>query len=792
MNAKEVLKRYFGYDSFKPGQEEIVNAILTGRDALAIMPTGAGKSACYQVPAMLLPGITIVISPLISLMQDQVKALNEAGIHAGYINSSLTEAQISRVYSNSMAGAYKILYVAPERLESYEFTDFAGQIGISMVTVDEAHCISQWGQDFRPSYLKIVDFIEHLPVRPIVSAFTATATEEVKTDISCVLKLRDPKVVVTGFDRENLYFDVETVRGKNEFVLDYVRNHPDESGIIYCATRKNVDMLYELLSGAGVPAARYHAGMGNLDRIENQNDFIFDRKPVIAATNAFGMGIDKSNVRFVIHYNMPQSMENYYQEAGRAGRDGEPARCILLFSPQDIMINKILLENKDFSDVSFEDMELIRERDARRLQIMEGYCRTSECLRNYILAYFGEKRTQPCDNCGNCHREFSEVDMTEDAKQVINCVWEMRGRYGLGILLGTLLGANRARLKELGTTEYKTYGALKERSEAQLRLLISQLIMDGYLQQTADKYSVIRLGKIAPLKEPDTRVLVRFHKDREPERRDAGRNSRNKRSTDALTKAGYELFDELRSLRLTIAREEGMPPYIVFSDRTLADMSAKAPCDKASMLRVSGVGEAKYEKYGSRFIQAVTGFLETHPDCATGLAVQEDSPENSQKNGREDDPENGAGDGPEETGKSKEESSGKKKRIKPEPKRPFFLNPGDGDQFEYKDLYYIVEIRDELNRITTAENVKQIFGTDIFRVLTRMGYVEEKTVDGRNVQVQTEAGLAKGIVSTERTSKTGNVYPVLMYPPVIQREIVEYYTGSGEQEEGAGAYEGTS
>ena len=422
MEAKEALKVYFGYDSYKPGQEEIIDSILAGKDVLAIMPTGSGKSICYQIPALLLPGITIVISPLISLMQDQVKALNEAGINAGYINSSLTESQISTVYARALDGAYKILYVAPERLENYGFTSFAGKVGISMVTVDEAHCISQWGQDFRPSYLKIVDFIDSLSKRPIVSAFTATATEEVKNDISCVLKLKAPKIVVTGFDRENLYFDVETIRKKDDYVLEYIRNHPEDSGIIYCATRKNVNSLYELLSNAGVQVARYHAGMNNEDRKENQNDFIYDRSPVIIATNAFGMGINKSNVRFVIHYNMPQSMENYYQEAGRAGRDGEPSQCILLFSAQDIMINKFLLEHKDFADIPYEDIELIRQRDAKRLQIMEGYCRTSGCLRNYILEYFGEKRNEPCDSCGNCHREFTEIDMTEDAKLVINCV----------------------------------------------------------------------------------------------------------------------------------------------------------------------------------------------------------------------------------------------------------------------------------------------------------------------------------------------------------------------------------
>ena len=627
MEAKETLKLYFGYDSFKPGQEAIIKAILGGKDVLAIMPTGSGKSICYQVPAMLLAGITIVISPLISLMQDQVKALNEAGIHAGYINSSLTEAQIAKVYARALEGIYKILYVAPERLESHEFTSFASRVDISMVTVDEAHCISQWGQDFRPSYLKIVDFVDGLPKRPIVSAFTATATEEVKTDISCVLKLQSPKIVVTGFDRENLYFDVETIKRKDDYVLEYIKKHPDDSGIIYCATRKNVDSLFELLSGAGISVQRYHAGMNNEDRKTSQDDFIYDRTSVIVATNAFGMGIDKSNVRFVIHYNMPQSMENYYQEAGRAGRDGEPSECVLLFSAQDIMINKLLLEHKDFTGIPYEDVDLIRKRDAKRLQVMEGYCRTSGCLRNYILEYFGEKRGEPCDNCGNCHREFTEIDMTEDAKQVINCVWETKGRYGLNVILGTLLGANRARLKELGTVDYRSYGALKNRSESELRLLISQLIMDGYLYQTADKFSVIRMGDIEPLKAPDTHVLIRTNKNREPEQQT---KSHSRKSTDSLTKAGYELFETLRKLRLTIAREEGLPPYIIFSDKTLIDMSIKAPTDKKTILNVSGVGEAKYEKYGERFMGAITAFKENHPEAATSI-MENDAVDNTHR-----------------------------------------------------------------------------------------------------------------------------------------------------------------
>ena len=460
VNALETLKTYFGYDTFREGQEKIVEAILANRDVLAIMPTGAGKSICYQIPALMLPGITLVISPLISLMQDQVKALNDAGIHAAFINSSLTENQISKALYLAASGRYKIIYVAPERLENYEFLEFARNVEISMVTVDEAHCISQWGQDFRPSYLKIVEFIKNLPKRPIVSAFTATATEEVKNDILCTLSLADPEVVITGFDRKNLYYSVENIRRKDEFIMEYIEKHPTESGIIYCATRKNVDNLFELLFKRGVPVTRYHAGLTNETRKKNQDDFIYDRTPVIIATNAFGMGIDKSNVRYVIHYNMPQSMENYYQEAGRAGRDGENSQCILLFSLQDVMIDRMLLDNKDFSDVDEEDEYLIRQRDIRRLQTMEGYCKTTGCLRNYILEYFGEKTSGPCDNCGNCHREYHEVDMTAEAKWVVNCVAETRGRYGLTIVLGTLMGAKRARLRELRTEQYKSYGAL--------------------------------------------------------------------------------------------------------------------------------------------------------------------------------------------------------------------------------------------------------------------------------------------------------------------------------------------
>ena len=622
MNALETLKTYFGYDTFREGQEKIVEAILTNRDVLAIMPTGAGKSICYQIPALILPGITLVISPLISLMQDQVKALNDAGIHAAFINSSLTENQISKALYLAASGRYKIIYVAPERLENYEFLEFARNVEISMVTVDESHCISQWGQDFRPSYLKIVEFIKNLPKRPIVSAFTATATEEVKNDILCTLSLADPEVVITGFDRKNLYYSVENIRRKDEFIMEYIEKHPTESGIIYCATRKNVDNLFELLFKRGVPVTRYHAGLTNETRKKNQDDFIYDRTPVIIATNAFGMGIDKSNVRYVIHYNMPQSMENYYQEAGRAGRDGENSQCILLFSLQDVMIDRMLLDNKDFSDVDEEDEYLIRQRDIRRLQTMEGYCKTTGCLRNYILEYFGEKTSGPCDNCGNCHREYHEVDMTAEAKWVVNCVAETRGRYGLTIVLGTLMGAKRARLRELRTDQYKSYGALSGHSEAELRTLISQMTEMGYLYQTQEKYSVLKLGNITPLKDENIRVIMRTYEEKEPDKKKKIQKTVRKRSTDALTSAGYDLFEILRKLRLEIAKEESMPPYIIFSDKTLIDMCVKKPSDEEEMLNVSGVGANKLKKYGQRFLEEIQKFCTERPGVTLSMTEE--------------------------------------------------------------------------------------------------------------------------------------------------------------------------
>ena len=603
---KEALKAVFGYDSFRPGQEAVINAILEGRDILAVMPTGAGKSLCYQVPAMLLSGITLVISPLISLMQDQVKALNEAGVDAAFINSSLSEKEMHDTFKNATKGQYKIIYVAPERLMSEGFVRLAKDIEISMITVDEAHCISQWGQDFRPSYMDIAEFVNVLDKRPIISAFTATATQNVREDIICSLGLTNPYFLVTGFDRENLFFQVDKPKSKDRFILDYLDRHKGESGIIYCATRKNVDSLYTLLKKRNISVAKYHAGISIEERKQMQDDFVFDYTSIVIATNAFGMGIDKSNVRFVIHYNMPSSMENYYQEAGRAGRDGLNSECILLFSPQDIIINRFLLEHKDFSDIDPTDAMTIRERDIKRLQIMEGYCYTTECLRNYILKYFGEDPKKPCDDCGNCLRQFETLDMTDEAKKIINCIYESRGRYGKNIIMDTVLGAKTARLEEIGASKYKSYGVLESSNKTLLRRLIEELLLEGYIQ--TGEYQILKLGDISKLKLKDTKVLVKITDEDKVINRKL-KPKKNIKGMDSLTSSGFKLFDKLKELRLEIARAEKIPPYIVFNDKTLIDMCAKMPTTKSDMLNVSGVGENKYGKYGERFIAVIKEYV---------------------------------------------------------------------------------------------------------------------------------------------------------------------------------------
>lgn len=599
---EQALKILFGYDSFRAGQKSVIDSILAGRDAFAVMPTGAGKSVCYQIPAVLLPGITLVISPLISLMQDQVKALNEAGVQAAFINSSLSEKDYNETIRKARQGIYKIIYIAPERLVTEGFLALAKSVPVSMVTVDEAHCISQWGQDFRPSYMKIVEFVKILEKRPIISAFTATATETVREDIVCTLGLQNPFTLVNGFDRENLFFQVDKPKNKEQYILKYISGHSGDSGIIYCATRKNVDNIYELLKGKGVSVGKYHAGMSAEERKKMQDDFVFDYTSIVVATNAFGMGIDKSNVRFVIHYNMPQSMENYYQEAGRAGRDGLDAKCILLFSPQDIVINRFLLDHKEMQDLDPADRETVRERDARRLQVMERYCYTTECLRNYILKYFGENPEKPCQDCGNCLREFETLDMTEAAKKVINCVYEAKGRYGRQIIIDTVAGAKTARLEEIGAVRYKSYDVLAGTNKNLLRRLIEQLVLEGYLR--VGDYQVLKLGDISGLKNPAASVSIKIT-DEDKQQEKAAKTKKKAKSVETLTSSGYKLFERLKKLRLEIAREESMPPYIIFSDKTLIDMAAKKPSSKPEMLDVSGVGENKFAKYGERFLEVI-------------------------------------------------------------------------------------------------------------------------------------------------------------------------------------------
>ena len=639
--ALEALTRYFGYDSFRPGQQGIVEALLAGHDVLGVMPTGAGKSVCYQIPAALSPGATLVISPLISLMRDQVDALNDLGMPAAFINTTQTPDEQAMVFAQAAAGQIKLLYVAPERLETGRFRDFAARTPISLIAVDEAHCVSQWGQDFRSSYLGIGDFIAGLPQRPPVGAFTATATERVRRDIVGLLGLRNPAVTVTGFDRPNLYFDVVKLETKYKaaWVARYVADHPDESGIVYCATRKTTEALADTLNQMGHPAVAYHGGMSPDAREVAQRDFITDKVPVVVATNAFGMGIDKSNVRYVIHHNLPESIEAYYQEAGRAGRDGEPSRCTLLWNESDIVTRRRLLDN-DYENerLTPEEQEIVRQSKRRLLDGMVGYCRTTDCLHRYMTRYFGQElspnagsaagediaadssQSGRCGACSNCESTFETIDVTRVAQAISRCVHDAGQRVGSGKIVKILRGSRAQDLAWLNPERMPTFGMLKDVNEARVRDVLSQMATDGYLSIAEGRMPIVMFGaRAAETAAPDFHYEIK-RVEHKSAAAGSGRSGGVADTADSANVPGdalgsyipdddeESLFQKLRELRRTIAQEIGKPPYIVFSDKTLRDMARIKPVTNAQFLAVNGVGQHKLDLYGQRFMQAIASF----------------------------------------------------------------------------------------------------------------------------------------------------------------------------------------
>ena len=607
MEKEELLQRVFGYSSFRPGQEKLIDGVLSGQDVFGIMPTGGGKSMCYQLPALMLPGITLVISPLISLMRDQVMALKGAGVPAAFLNSTLTGPQMQAAYRNLLAGRYKIVYVAPERLDYPGFGGVVEKLNISFIAVDEAHCISQWGQDFRPSYLRIVQFIDSLPKRPVVGAFTATATRSVQEDVERILELRSPVREVTGFDRPNLYFEVIQPESKDKTLLRLLAGQKRKSGIIYCATRKKVESVCELLCDHGYAATRYHAGLSEAERSENQEDFLYDRKTVMVATNAFGMGIDKSNVSFVIHYNMPKSLEAYYQEAGRAGRDGSPGECILLYAPGDVQTAKFLIENGGNEDLPADVLSQVRQADEKRLRDMTGYCKTSACLRGYILSYFGQSHPESCGCCGNCKTVFRMRDVTVPAQMVLSCVYRVHEKLGYFVgrtlIVRVLRGSRDARVLELGLDKLSTYNLMQDKAR-ELNALCDFLEENGYLFTDPEHHTLEPGVHAADVLFRGKQLLMPVREENEPKL--AAKKSGKKAS--AQMPAADDLFSVLRETRMHIAQRENVPAYIVCSNSALLDMAEKAPETMDALLDVSGIGEVKACRYGDDFLTAIRDY----------------------------------------------------------------------------------------------------------------------------------------------------------------------------------------
>ena len=611
MDKTQLLQRIFGYSQFRPGQEELIDGVLSGRDVFGIMPTGGGKSMCYQLPALLLPGVTIVVSPLISLMRDQVMALKAAGVSAAYINSTLNYAQMQAVYRNLLAGQYKIAYVAPERLDTPSFVSLAEKLNISFLAVDEAHCISQWGQDFRPSYLRIVQFIQSLPHRPVIGAFTATATQQVREDVERILELRSPVRAITGFDRPNLYFEVRRPELKDRELQRLLSERRGKSGIIYCATRKKVESVCERLQDLGFSATRYHAGLEEAERATNQEDFLYDRKPIMVATNAFGMGIDKSNVSFVIHYNMPKSMESYYQEAGRAGRDGAEADCILLYSGADVQTARYMINNgSDNEELDPAQKEIVRKQDLERLEAMVGYCKTNTCLRGYILEYFGQKHPELCGNCGNCRGVYQEVDITQEAQMILSCVKRIHDKLGywVGInLVGqTLRGSRDKRVMELGLDSLSTYGLLKDRTRSDIHAMIDHLEAEGYLQSEQEYQTIFLTPQASQVLFQGKQVLQKVEVEPVQPAQSLGGSK--------LPGEDADLFDVLKELRMKLARESAVPAFVIFSNATLTDMARKKPRTMSQFKKVSGVGEIKAAWYGEAFLERIREYLDNEKE----------------------------------------------------------------------------------------------------------------------------------------------------------------------------------
>lgn len=756
-----VLKDYFGHSEFREGQEEVVDCLLSGRDALCLMSTGAGKSVCYQVPAMMLSGVTVVISPLISLMKDQVSALRESGIPAAFLNSSLAPDEYHRTLWDAQEGRFKILYVAPERLDTADFAELCRHIDIPLVAVDEAHCVSQWGQDFRPSYLKIAEFVRSLPCRPVVGAFTATATAEVRDDILKILELCEPSVVTRGFDRPNLTFAVTRPKSKPTELLKLIKERSGASGIVYCATRKAVEEVCALLCSSGFSATRYHAGLSENERKKNQEDFVYERKLIVVATNAFGMGIDKSNVRFVIHYNMPKNIESYYQEAGRAGRDGLDADCILLYSPQDVKTNQFLIEHSEpNSELSEAEAAAVRQKDYERLKFMTFYCTTSDCLREFILKYFGERAPHYCGKCSNCLTQFEHIDITVEAQKILSCIVKTRQRYGRKMIIDVLRGSKAERILQLRLNEQSTYGIMSDCTEKRLRDIFNYLEETGHIFTEGGEYPVVHASKkCIPLLKGEVTLTMKTSKekpkvDKEALRRSAreaakaksleimGRRigSRAEEISENAKKVDGTLLNELKNLRWDIAARERVPAYIVFSDMALIDMCRKLPRSDDEFLEVSGVGKAKLERYGAAFLQVINDYLEKKPDDDTeNLMSYEPTPEKHSRRAL----------------------------------LPFFISNDDLRYFPLSDEPLSVsEITGLINELIDTDKMQKLKVTSVTAFLEISGMIETVEANGTNRKVPTDLGRELGVIAVEKTGHNGN-YTQLLYTQKAQELIIK-------------------